>query len=600
MALVLTCQSLTRRFGHRTVFENVSLSVFDGDRIGLIGPNGAGKSTLLRLLAQAETPDSGTVAIRKHARVAYVRQDPVFPGDATVASVLEAAIPPSIEETERLGRIAEGLGRGGFSRSDQSISSLSGGWRKRLAIAEALMAEPDLLVLDEPTNHLDVAGILWLENLLGGARFASVTVSHDRYFLENVATHMIEINRAYPEGTFQTRGNYSEFLERREEFRIAQARQRESLEVRVRREVEWLRRGPKARTGKSKARVAGANRLIGELADTAARTTKAVAAIDFSATDRKTKRLFTARNLTKQIEGRLLFDGLSFVLTPGVRMGLVGANGSGKTTLLRVIQGELLPDGGTVETADQLRIVYFDQGRRRLEPALSLKRALCPEGDSVVYQGRPIHVNGWAKRFLFHPEQLDQPVSSLSGGEQARVLIANLMLEPADLLLLDEPTNDLDIPTLEVLEDNLADFSGALVLVTHDRYLLDRVSTVVLALDGCGGGEFFADYSQWEQAHSVPKAKPPKEPETSRERTGGEPPKRKLSYLEAREYEQLEPRILEAEERVRLCEAQLQAPDVVADSRLLHEAYRDYQSAKSAVDTLYERWADLEAKRGQA
>ncbi len=597
MALVLTCQSLARRFGHRTVFENVSLSVFDGDRIGLIGPNGAGKSTLLKLLAQAETPDSGTVAIRKQARAAYVRQDPVFAEDATVAGVLEAALPGAVEENEKPGRIAEGLGRAGFTSGDPTVASLSGGWRKRLAIAEALMAGPDLLLLDEPTNHLDVAGILWLENLLGGARFASVTVSHDRYFLENVATHMIEINRAYPEGTFQTKGNYSEFLERREEFLIAQARQRESLEGRVRREVEWLRRGPKARTTKSKARVAEANRLIGELAETAARSTKAVAAIDFSATDRRTKRLFVARDLCKRVAGRLLFDNLSFVLTPGTRLGLVGANGSGKTTLLRVIQGELPPDGGAAETADQLRIVYFDQGRRRLDPTISLKRALCPEGDSVLFRGRPIHVNGWAKRFLFRPEQLDQPVSSLSGGEQARVLIANLMLEPADLLLLDEPTNDLDIPTLEVLEDNLEEFPGALVLVTHDRYLLDRVSTAVLALDGNGGGAFFADYSQWEQAQSAPRPKAPKEPEPAR--TGSEAPKRKLSFLEAREYDQLESRILEAEEKARQYEAQLHDPEVTSEVRRLDQAYRDYQVAKSAVDTLYERWAELETKRGE-
>lgn len=596
MALVLNCQSLAKRFGLRTVFENVSLSVFDGDRVGLIGPNGAGKSTLLGILAQRDTPDEGTVSLRKQARVAYVRQEESFPAGLTVAEVLERALPPNLEEADRLARLAEGLGRGGFTRGDQPVAELSGGWRKRLAIAEALMAEPDLLLLDEPTNHLDVAGILWLEALLTGARFASLTVSHDRYFLENVATHMIEINRAYPDGAFQTKGNYSEFLERREEFLQAQARQREALATLVRREIEWLRRGPKARTTKSRARIESAGRLMAELADAQARSASGSAAIDFLATGRKTRRLLALHGVSKQLGGRFLFRNLSFVLGPGTRLGLLGPNGCGKTTLLRLLNGEAAPEAGEIERADLLKVVYFDQDRRTLDPAQSLRRALCPEGDTVLYRERPLHVHGWAKRFLFRPEQLEQPVSSLSGGEQARLLIARLMLQPADLLLLDEPTNDLDIPTLEVLEESLLDFPGALVLVTHDRYLLDRVSTALLALDGQGGGEFFADFSQWEQAQAARRVPKPKESAPIRA-PAGTPTKRKLSYLEAREYEQMEARIVDAEAELAVREARLEAPDIVSDPRALERAYRAFEEAKAAVDLLYARWAELESKR---
>jgi ATP-binding cassette subfamily F protein uup len=333
-----------------------------------------------------------------------------------------------------------------------------------------------------------------------------------------------------------------------------------------------------------------------ELADAQARSASGSAAIDFTATGRKTKRLLALHGVSKQLGGRALFGSLSFVLGPGTRLGLLGPNGCGKTTLLRLLSGEAKPDAGQIERADLLKVVYFDQDRRALDPAQPLRRALCPEGDTVLYRERPMHVNGWAKRFLFRPEQLEQPVASLSGGEQARLLIARLMLQPADLLLLDEPTNDLDIPTLEVLEESLLDFPGALVLVTHDRYLLDRVSTVLLALDGEGGSEFFADFSQWEQAQTARRAAKPRESAPVRAPVAAAP-KRKLSYLEAREYEQMEQRIVEAETELSVCEARLHAPDVVSDPRELERAYRAFEEAKTAVDLLYARWAELESKR---
>jgi len=596
LALLVNAQQLSKSFGADPLFEDISLRISESDRIGVIGPNGSGKSTLLQILAGRIPPDSGEVALRKRTRLSYVAQDSNFVTSLTVRQVMDqAAERAGIDEEERTPRIVETLGRAGFEDFSAEAAALSGGWRKRLAIAEALVEQPEILLLDEPTNHLDLAGIEWLEKLLTGSPFACAVISHDRYFLENAATRMIELNRAYTAGLLTVEGNYSAFLEKKAEFLHSQQRHQEALENRVRREMEWLRRGAKARTTKSKARIAKAQDLIAELGDLESRATKAKAGIDFSATDRRTKRLAELETVSFSYSGRPIVRGLDFVITAGMRVGLVGPNGSGKTTLLRLLRGELQPDSGTIKRADALRIVYFDQNRV-LDNTLTLKQALAPEGDSVVYQGRVIHVAAWAARFLFANEQLGQPVSKLSGGERARVLIAQLMLQPADLLLLDEPTNDLDIPTLEVLEENLIEFPGALVLVTHDRFLLDRVSTVVLGLDGGGDTETFADYSQWDAWQRERKA-----PESSRaiSKPAAMPgARKKLSYLESREFEAIEARIAEAEAALATKRATLENPEVVCDHLRVEQAYREMEEAQRAVDDLYARWAELESKSG--
>ena len=340
-------------------------------------------------------------------------------------------------------------------------ATLSGGWKKRLAIAEALVQNPDILLLDEPTNHLDLAGIEWLESLLERANFASVVVSHDRYFLENVTNEMVEIDRAYEDGALRVRGNYSAFLEAKEEHLHAQRNRQEALENRVHTEIEWLRRGPKARATKAKARIEKAHKMIGELAEMKTRSNTSTAQIDFSATNRQAKQLIELDEVSCAIGDRVLFEKLHFRVTSGMRVGLVGPNGSGKTTLLRLLRGDLQPIAGKIRKADPLRMVYFDQNRE-LDPDLLLRRALAPDSDAVIYQDQVIHVASWAARFLFTGEDLNRRVGKLSGGERARVLIAQLMLQPADVLLLDEPTNDLDIPTLEILEESLLEFRGAL------------------------------------------------------------------------------------------------------------------------------------------
>jgi ATP-binding cassette subfamily F protein uup len=601
--LLVSAQDLAKAFGAAPLFEGLSFGIFEGDHIGLVGPNGSGKSTLLKILAGQEPPSAGSRAARRRLRLGYVPQDPRFESGATVSSVLRDAIRDEhLDAHQGDARVAVAMGKAGFADGDQAAATLSGGWKKRLAIAGELAREPELVLLDEPTNHLDLEGILWLEELLRREPEAFLAVSHDRYFLEAVAGRVWELNRVFPSGLLDVRGRYSTYLQKKDELLASQASYQESLRNRVRGELEWLSRKAKARTRKAQARIDEAGRLQGELADLDARGRTSAVGIDFSGTDRRTKRLLVARGLTKGFGGRALVDGLDLVLSPGLRLGLLGPNGSGKTTLLRLLAGLDAPDAGTVERAPSLRTVTFDQHRSRLDPEVSLRRTLAPAGDSVVFEGRSTHVAGWAKRFLFRADQLDTPVGRLSGGEQARVLIARLMLEPADLLLLDEPTNDLDIPTLEVLEEALLEFPGALVLVTHDRYLLDRVSTQVLALDGRGRATAYADYGQWElgerlaaeEAAVQAAGRRGKVPAARPATTPAKPPR--LSYREQQEWDRMEAAILDAEERLEESRRAAEEPAVATDHKALHERHVALAAAQAAVDDLYGRWAELEGK----
>jgi len=601
--LLLSCQDLAKAFGAAPLFDGLSFGLFEGDHVGLVGPNGSGKSTLLKILAGLEPPSAGMRAARKRLRLGYVPQDPRFPPAATVESVLrEACRDDDLDDQRVEGRIAVMMGKAGFADRAQPTAILSGGWTKRLAIARELAKAPELLLLDEPTNHLDVEGILWLEELLAREPEAFVAVSHDRYFLEAVAGRVMELNRIYPAGLFDVKGHYREYLAAKDELLAGQAAYQESLRNRVRGEMDWLSRKAKARTRKAQARIDEAGRLQGELADLDARSRTASVAIDFSGTERRTKRLLVAEGLAKSYGARAVVRDLDLVLVPGLRLGLLGPNGSGKTTLLRLLAGMEEPDAGTIERAPALQLVTFDQQRSRLDPRLSLRRTLAPAGDAVTFRGREVHVAGWAKRFLFRAEQLDTPVGRLSGGEQARALMARLMLEPADILLLDEPTNDLDIPTLDVFEESLLEFPGALVLVTHDRYMLDRVSTRLLALDGSGGATEYADYAQWEigrrraqEETAVAGAAGRAEPGPRRRPAAGER-RRPLSYREQREWELMEGRILDAERRLQSCQQAAADPVVASDHRVLSERLGALGKVQAEIDGLYARWAELEAK----
>ncbi len=605
MPPIISAHGLSKRFGAAPLFEDISFNVSEGDRVGIIGPNGSGKSTLLEILNGRVNPDSGDAAIRKGTRLSLVQQVSEFAASETIRSVIEKALDRAkVPESDRLARIAEILGRAGFTDLDATAAALSGGWRKRLAIVEALVQMPGVLLLDEPTNHLDLSGIHWLESILQNAEYACVVVSHDRYFLENVVNEVVELNTTYDEGTLRVRGNYSTFLEAKEQYLHAQRNRQSALENLVHTEIEWLRRGPKARTTKSKARIDKAHEMMGDLADLNARTRTASAKIDFASSGRQTKQLITLDAVSYSIADRTLFDNIHFIVTSGMRVGLVGPNGSGKTTLLRLITGDLQPSKGTMRQADSLRIVHFNQNRE-LDPDITLRRALAPDSDSVIYRDRVIHVGAWAARFLFTAENLNQRVGRLSGGERARVLIAQLMLQPADVLLLDEPTNDLDIPTLEILEESLLEYPGALVLVTHDRYMLDRVSTVVLGLDGLGGAERFADYSQYETWQRVQHAAGKTNASVDTQhptRAAGEQKtsltKKKLSFKETRELETIEQRIAEAERELQLKHDALQDPAVMSDSVRLRAVSVELDAAQKTIDNLYARWAELEKKQG--
>ena len=609
MPPILNAQNISKRFGAQPLFQGIFFAVHEGDRIGLIGPNGAGKSTLLAMLAGELQPDTGEVAFRKRARVSYVHQiSEYLPGITVRTAIEEAMANAAVPENEHEQRLRETLGRAGFADNtgstgptmDADAASLSGGWRKRLAIAEALVVKPDVLLLDEPTNHLDLEGIEWLEGLLATANFAFIVVAHDRYFLENVASEVVELNRIYSDGLLRLKGSYSKFLEGREAWLESEQRAQEGLRNRVRTEIEWLRRGPKARATKAKARIDNAHELIARLEGSESRSRVTTAGISFEATNRQTKRLIELDGVAVELGGREILRGIRFSLNNGMKLGLVGPNGSGKTTLLRAMTGELEASEGTVWRAAKLRIVYFSQ-MREIDGTLTLRRALAPDSDSVVYLDRVVHVASYAARFLFTGEQLNQPVERLSGGERARVLIARLMLEPADVLILDEPTNDLDIPTLEILEEALLDFSGALVLVTHDRYLLDRVTNSVVGLDGRGHAELFADYRQWEEWRteggesgseksdvSCTKQTPQIAPPTAS--------KKKLSYIEQREYDGLEARIEAADTRLQAVRARIDDSAVATDAKALTEALAELEAAQKEHDAVYERWAILTEK----
>lgn len=604
MTLLLNCHSLSKSFGTRQLFKNIALGIFKGDKIGLIGPNGAGKSTLLKILAGVDSPGDGTVSARKSLRIGYVPQASEYPEKPIEDVVLEAITADHVmPDYERHTEVAIILSKLGFKDPSQLANTLSGGWKKRLDIAKQLINSPDILFLDEPTNHLDLEGILWLEAFLQNESMAYIVTSHDRYFLQNVATKMMELNPIYPQGIFCADGSYNDFIDKRAEFLTQQLQTERALASKVRDEIDWLRRSPKARTTKSSARIQEAGRLIDELSEIKGRNRQNTTKIDFESTDRQTRKLVSTKNVSKTLGDRLLFSGIDLNLAPGMRLGIVGPNGCGKTTLLKIIANELIPDKGTIKYADALRVVYFDQHRMQLPPDISLRRALSPNSDTVIYRGQTIHVNSWAKRFLFSPDRIELPVKQLSGGERARIGIARLMLQPADLLLLDEPTNDLDIPTLETLEQSLSEFPGAIVLITHDRALLDNIATAVIGLGFPNEPPpILADYAQWEeyaaqQRRPIKQTPPPPKNDSPASPSSTTSSTTKLSFKEKKEFEQMEMTIQAAEKTISSLEEIMQ--DYTASNNVagLKEICLKIEKANLNLEALYRRWQELEAKQ---
>lgn len=596
-APLISCENISKAHGSQVLFENLSLGIMPGDHIGIIGPNGAGKSTLIKILAQVENPNDGKVVYKRGVRIGYVPQMSSYP-DQAIFDILNDSFADDhhVPSHEKETKIQILLSKMGFKDFYRSAQTLSGGWKKRLDIAKELIKEPDVLLLDEPTNHLDLESILWLENFLPNQSFSYAIISHDRIFLENVTNRVMEINKRFPKGLFTIEGSYNRFVEQRALFLEGQLEYQRSLASKVRGEVEWLRKTPQARTTKAQSRIQQAERLQQEFAEIKGRNKQQKSQIDFVDTERFTQKLVTAKNLSKTRGERKLFEKLDFTLSPGMKVGLVGPNGSGKSTLLKIVMRELTADVGTVKYADGVKIAYFDQHKTHLPPNIPLREALSPQSDTVNYRGQHIHVNSWSKRFLFHPDKLDLPVSQLSGGEKARVLIARFMLEPADILLLDEPTNDLDIETLEVLEESLAEFSGAFILVTHDRCMLENVCNTFIGVGAGDDHHHFADYQQWQKQEKSYKEK--QQAATKAERTESASPKKekdpspsskKLSYKERVELEKMEEKILQVEETISLLEAEVEKglPDHM--QKLCEELHQ----AQEHKDLLYARWQEL-------
>ncbi len=600
MAFLIGYNDLEMSFGSQILFSGLSMSFSEGEKVGLIGSNGSGKSTLLKIFAGVMAPDKGNRLEKKHVRPVYLAQEDCFEPDKTISDITSEVLRGTAgDDAGMYSRGQKVIGQAGFPDPGLKVSELSGGMKKRLAITVALIRQPDLLFLDEPTNHLDLETIVWLEHILLNADFSFVLVSHDRALLNRVTNRTIELGDVYPDGYLKVEGNYQEFIEKRGIFIEQQLRQETILANKMRRETEWLRQGVKARTTKAKFRIDQAGKMGDELSELKRRNRQAGDVdIDFQSSGRKTKRLLEAFHIGKSLGGKMLFNDLSIALSPGIFIGLLGANGSGKTTLLNILEGRLAADSGHVKTVDDLSIVLFDQERKQLDPDKTLKRTLAPDSDSVMYRGNPVHVVTWARKFHFKVEQLDTPVSKLSGGEKARAVIANLMRTPADVLLLDEPTNDLDIQTLEVLEESLGDFSGAVVAASHDRYMLSSLATHILGFEGEGVVRLFADVDQYvngmlEKNKKVVKKKPRDEAAEGTKQDK----KKKFSYKHGFELAQIEEKIMIAEKEVGDLESELADPALAKEPERMSDVCRKLGEAQKQVEDLYDRWAELESMK---
>ncbi len=601
MGILITATGLTKAFGSRPLFEGIACSVDAGDRIGLIGPNGAGKSTLLSILAGEILPDEGSLAAQRGLRVGYLSQMPAFREGATIReTVLEGAAGVhhgdddweagflADEYIARLSLTTEGR------TTETPVATLSGGWKKRVALARELVRKPDLLLLDEPTNHLDVDAILWLEELLARAPFATLTVTHDRLFLQRVANRILELDKRNANGLLDVRGDYATYLRVKEERLATDAQRESSLRNQLRRETEWLLRGAKARSTKQQARIQRAGALESEVGELSARNFSKSVRLDFQSSERNPKRLVEAKAIGKAYGENVLFSNLDVLVTPQSRIGLLGPNGCGKSTLIRILLGKEQPDSGDVFRAENLQPVTFEQGRDSLDPESTVSKTISPEGDVVDYRGSLVHIRSYLDRFLFTEEQKDMKVSRLSGGEQARLLLARLMLKKTNLLVLDEPTNDLDLATLQVLEDCLADFPGAVILVTHDRYFLDRVTNRILAFgkDAKGHGTLtaLAGLDQWEAWYAEQKAAAP----ARRSAAKVAPRKRRVGFNEQRELTGMEGRIQVVEAERDALRAESEHPAHASDAPKLVAVLAALEEKQAEIDRLYARWSDLQ------
>lgn len=599
--LLISTYKLEKAFAGKTLFRNVSLGIEDGERVGLVGPNGAGKSTLLRILAGQMEADSGDVTAKKGLRLGFLEQTPVFKDEETI---LDAVLSKAHDPHEAIANAYEWMARLELTQFGESflVKDLSGGWRKRVALARELVLEPELLMLDEPTNHLDVSSILWLEEFLAQASFATLIITHDRLFLQRATNKIFDLDPKNPNYLLSVKGGYLEYLEAKDQQMAAQEQREVVLKNTLRRETEWLRRGAKARQTKQKARIERAGNLKDDVQELTHKNAARVAKIEFKDAERNPQKLIELDHVTKAYNGRVLFKDFTYLVNPKTRLALLGDNGSGKSTLIRIMLGEEQPDTGRVARADKLKVAYFEQNRETLKPKESVLKNICPEGDYVHYQGQYVFARSYLERFLFNRQQMDLPVEKLSGGEQSRLRLAQLMLNEAQVLVLDEPTNDLDVATLTVLEESLKEFNGAVILVTHDRYFMDQVASQIMAFhkkaDGSTTLENFAGYLQWEEWFEEQKELEAIELKNAAKKeaakAGGKPVK--LSFKEKFELENMEATIQGLEQKLEELQAESAKPEVVSQASKVQELYKQISEIQEKIDKNYKRWEDLEKK----
>jgi ATP-binding cassette subfamily F protein uup len=638
MALV-TLSSVSLAFGHLPLFADAGLRIEPGERIALIGRNGSGKSSLLRVIAGEIPPDGGTVWRAPALRVSRLDQDVPAAGERSVFdevaeglgelgqlvaayhhAAMEVAAHPEPAATERLGDLQHQLEeRDGWrleqkvemvvSRlalpADRRMRDLSGGWRRRALLGKALVSSPDLLLLDEPTNHLDIDAISWLEEYLRGHAGALLFVTHDRAFLSALATRIVELDR----GTLTSwPGTYEQYLQKKADAVENEARDLARLDKKLAQEEAWLRQGVKARRTRNEGRVTALRALREQRAAYRAQDGTVRMALDSS--EASGRLVFEAEGVSKSFDGVSIVRGYSHRVLRGDRIGLIGPNGSGKTTLLRLLVGELEPDEGTIRRGQRLQVAYFDQQRQQLDPDRTVAESVS-DSPTVVVHGQPRHVIGYLADFLFPRERTQSPVRSLSGGERNRLMLARLFAKPANVLVMDEPTNDLDIETLELLEELVSDFDGTVLLVSHDRIFLDRIVTSTLAFEGHGrvteyvGG--YADYVR-QCRHRRDPASGIRDPARdsgpvarSRHRIPDPglrtPAGRKRSYNEQRELASLPAHIeaLEAEQR-RLREQSESADFYKEPPEQIHAVLARLDVLAREIDAALARWVELDAR----
>jgi ABC transport system ATP-binding/permease protein len=595
---LLRAAGISLAFGSRPVFHDLELVIEESERVGLIGVNGSGKSTLMRILAGAQPPDAGELQAKRGARITVLPQEPAFEGGATVESEMLAGGAQPHEGRALVDRL-------GVKDWDRPLSQLSGGARKRVAIARALLSRPDLLMLDEPTNHLDADTVDWLEEELDRLQGALLLVTHDRYFLDDLVDRIVEIQPGA--GLLSYPGNYQAYLEERAAREEEAGRQQHKRERWIAQEVAWLRQGVEARRTKSKARIERAQRLMAEKGLQRAKT----AALKTAAAPRLGHTVIEARGVSKSFGERRVIEDVSIIVQRGERIGIVGRNGAGKTTFLRVLLGELQPDAGEVVTGKNTRIAYYDQQRAQLDPEWTVYEAALGErihhgdvrrrDDFIELGERRVALRDYLEDLLFPVPMQNMQVKALSGGERNRLLLARLFLQGANLLVLDEPTNDLDLVTLNVLEQLLLEFTGSVLLVTHDRYFLDKVATSIFAFDRGravrypGNYEMFLSLRPAAQQTARSSARAQVERKPSPRKPG------KLSFKEQRDLEGIEAQIEAAESRKAQAEAALGDVQTYAkEPQRVPALQRQLDESAAEIERLYARWQELQDLQGPA